>query len=53
MEVLNLEENFLNPQSAYCIEELLRENNTLKSLNMKECRIGQTGSNQKVNDDVM
>ncbi|KAK9679318.1 Leucine rich repeat [Popillia japonica] len=44
VEVLNLEENFLNPQSAYCIEELLRENNTLKSLNMKECRIGQTGA---------
>lgn len=43
VEELNLEENFLYPESAYYIEELLRENNTLKVLNMKECRLGPQG----------
>lgn len=47
VKILNLQDNWLTPESTFLIAEMLTENNTIEYLNLKECRIGQEGK-QKV-----
>lgn len=39
-----LQDNWLTPESAFLIGEMLTENNTITYLNLKECRIGPEGT---------
>lgn len=43
VERLILQDNWLSPESAFLISEMLTENNTIEYLNLRECRIGPEG----------
>lgn len=47
VERLILQDNWLSPESAFLISEMLTENNTIEYLNLKECRIGPEGTKMR------
>lgn len=41
---LVLQDNWMSPEGAYYVGEMMRENNTILTLNLRECRIGSEGN---------
>lgn len=46
-----LQDNWLSPEGAGLIGDMLTENNTLQYLNLRECRIGPEG--KKLKQDIV
>lgn len=41
IKYLNFEDNCMSPEATALISETLRESNSIRVLNLKECRIGE------------
>lgn len=43
IKYLIFQDNWMSPEATILISEILRESNSIRVLNLKECRIGEEG----------